>query len=115
MRVRSKIAGVWGTYGATCVLTTPAAKQFATSTVSFKDEAQFRVFPNPTEGAVRVHLAGFDGATSLQLMDVTGRVLQQWNNCAMGTQQLRLNLPAGAYYLVAQSADAVQTSRVVVQ
>ena len=69
---------------------------------------QVKLFPNPTEGYVRVEVRGAGDAAflPLRIMDGSGRVvrygrLATYGQCAQGVVSL-YGLPAGAYYLQLQ-------------
>ena len=77
-----------------------------------------QVYPNPTSGSFRLHLASTSARTAtIVLRDVTGRVVLTQAQPLTGTD-LHIDataLKAGLYMVQVTTPEAVQTSRVVVE
>jgi hypothetical protein len=85
-------------------------------------QASLRVLPNPTRGALRVALAGSlsDGPKTVAFYDVAGRLLREitlgvgaatvdWD----GKDSRGNDLASGIYFVVARTATASETAKVV--
>jgi len=74
--------------------------------------ANLHVYPNPTDGIVRVD--GLQGTVAVEVLDATGRVISRSGNS--GNASLTLDLsgqPAGFYLLRLSGAEGVAVRRVV--
>jgi hypothetical protein len=82
------------------------------------DAAAWTVFPNPTEGAITVVNGGTTGNATLELFDVTGRVVYtEKASLAVGAQRTLQPgmLTSGTYTLRVTTATSRSTQRVVVR
>jgi len=76
----------------------------------------FSVYPNPTNDFVTIHALGNASATTLQLVDMTGRVLLTENNYGAADMTLSLTtIPAGMYYLKISSGATQQVEKLIIQ
>jgi DUF4097 and DUF4098 domain-containing protein YvlB len=76
----------------------------------------FSVYPNPTNDLVTIHALGNASATTLQLVDMTGRVLLTENNYGAADMTLSLTtIPAGMYYLKISSGATQQVEKLILQ
>lgn len=76
----------------------------------------FSVYPNPTNDFVTIHALGNASATTLQLVDMTGRVLLTENNYGAADMMLSLTtIPAGMYYLKISSGATQQVEKLILQ
>jgi hypothetical protein len=81
-----------------------------------KELFSINVFPNPASGNFQVVLKSAQSPTLLQLLDVTGKVIEQKTTTevntilTMGTSQLK----QGIYFLKAGNNQVTQTQRVVI-
>ncbi|MEZ4917624.1 MAG: Ig-like domain-containing protein [Saprospiraceae bacterium] len=77
------------------------------------DEDQLKVFPNPAQDVLNLHLNGQGKMESIQVFDITGRMLLEQN--AFGSQSDQINLGAlhdGMYLVRVRSLDgAVYTKK----
>lgn len=81
-------------------------------------ELNFRVYPNPNNGQFNVSFnSEVDGAASLQLFDLTGKVVFELNyNAVAGENTIPVELnsfSAGVYMLKFRQGDATQSTKVV--
>lgn len=81
--------------------------------------ANMTVFPNPTDDAATVHFnLSVESDCSIQLTDITGRLLQQFNlNAAQdGTVQLSTaNLSTGVYFVTLKATGKTLSKKLVVK
>lgn len=78
---------------------------------------EFKVFPNPSHGAIQISIAteGFDPQASLSLHDMTGRQIMV-QEATIGTQMMGLqHLPAGIYLLELRNGNTFATRKVIKQ
>lgn len=76
----------------------------------------FSVYPNPTNDLVTIHALGNASATTLQLVDMTGRVLLTESNDGAADMTLSLTtIPAGMYYLKISSGATQQVEKLILQ
>jgi|GEM_PF-2632285 len=76
------------------------------------------LFPNPSSGEVNIMLQNGKGAeVAIQIIDVTGRLVQYENIVMNGTQSRSYNLKAGSYIVRVVAADGSlnQTTKLIVQ
>jgi subtilisin family serine protease len=75
---------------------------------------EFSIFPNPTSNII--NLVGLEGATALTLLDVTGKVVYNTANITSTGMTIDLsNASNGLYFLQVQSADGIESYKVVKQ
>ncbi|MBK7945840.1 MAG: VCBS repeat-containing protein [Flavobacteriales bacterium] len=75
-----------------------------------------RVFPNPAKDALTVRAEGGSGITSVELLDVTGRIARSVPATTTGLVQVGLSgIAPGEYLVRVNSADGRSIHRVVVQ
>lgn len=124
VRVRTKVAGVWGTYGPSCQLTTPAssskyaAESATVYTLPAHDALVVQLQPNPSNGAVALMIAGMEEQGTVTVHDLSGRMLHQ--QTVGGTQAtVRLNtradLASGMYLVSVASGSKLQQLRMVIR
>jgi len=76
----------------------------------------FSVYPNPTKDFVTIHALGNASATTLQLVDMTGRILLTESNDGAADMTLSLTtIPAGMYYLKISSGATQQVEKLILQ
>lgn len=76
----------------------------------------FSVYPNPTNDFVTIHALGNASATTLQLVDMTGRILLTESNNGAADMTLSLTtIPAGMYYLKISSGATQQVEKLILQ
>jgi len=76
----------------------------------------FNVYPNPTNDFVTIHALGNASATTLQLVDMTGRILLTESNYGAADMTLPLTtIPAGMYYLKISSGATQQVEKLILQ
>lgn len=126
VRVRTKIGGVWGTYGPPCDLTTPATaaklQAAAAEPYSSTTEPGFRLFPNPASERITVLLpvphdhqspAGY----SVTLRNALGAIVRTYPRTREGDVQMQLDvmdLPIGVYTLCLHNDAMRMCERVVI-
>jgi Secretion system C-terminal sorting domain len=70
-----------------------------------------QLFPNPSTGVVTVSLAGNTQVQSVQVLDVTGRIVYIATNLTLDLS----HLPLGIYTVVAETDRGTQASKLVLQ
>jgi hypothetical protein len=83
--------------------------------VSVNEEvtSQLNVYPNPTDGMVRVEL-GLEEVISLSLCTTDGRFVQNFSTGGSSSISLDMSdLPQGVYVLKAKGVNEVRTTRVI--
>jgi len=74
---------------------------------------QLNVYPNPTDGVVRVEL-GLEEIISLSLFTTDGKFVQNFSTAQGSSITLDMSgLPLGVYVLIAKGANEVRTTRVI--
>ena len=113
MRVRAKLAGVWGSYGNTCTVTTPASK--TAGELDFGVAAlEATVLPNPSNGRFTVALSeATDG--ELSVVSLTGEVIAQQRINGNRAELALEHCAPGIYLLTVVSENALFTERLVIQ
>lgn len=125
VRVRAKVAGVWGSYGNTCTLTTPVdpGKNAEWGTLSEQRETQLMVWPNPSNGAINVGLTGLeagDNDITIRVFDMVGRQVfsaKRLSSESAMIDQLNTNgnFSKGMYILRVSVNGTDYTERIVVE
>jgi len=85
-----------------------------------EDLSDLQAYPNPTNGLLNIVFnSDVEGAYSLRLMDVTGRIiLNEDHTSVIGENQYQMNLSEvakGIYMILFQQGDAVLQTKIVVQ
>jgi len=66
-----------------------------------------RIYPNPTDGLLRVDMTAAEGVDALLILDLSGRVLQTARTNGMSILEMDVqDLPAGSYLIEFRSEDA---------
>jgi hypothetical protein len=85
-------------YGRIDALAAVTEAMMTTNTEAVLDEAMIDVFPNPVDDLLNIRMNQFGEATSLQILDASGRLVLQENlNDALNTIDLS-KLSAGVYF-----------------
>lgn len=115
--VRAKVAGVWGSFGPDCAISTPALKAGAEEWQTPDNAAQaLHVFPNPNSGRFTVLMDGVTENVTVLVTDVTGRVVALRKNQQPGMATLDLQgLSGGMYLLQVHGANTLLTERVMIE
>lgn len=99
------------------VFTSVSFENVTTGTTQIGDENLLSVFPNPTQGQLRVALLSNDPIASYQLSDLTGRILHRAHP-QNAVQQIELDLgafPTGLYVLHVHAGKRVYARKVLLQ
>jgi Secretion system C-terminal sorting domain len=96
----------------------PAKENMPVLTVKTKD---VKIYPNPTNGQFSVQLQGISGEkVNIQIINSNGRMVEQKTigvTAKAGTMLVPFNLnnqPAGIYLVKVESADGIQTGKIVI-
>ena len=86
-----------------------------TASISWEENSQLVVLPNPANEAATLHLPFSDNRESrVRLMDVLGNFISEWN-CSAAQLQMDLHtVAAGSYRLVVDHADKHYTQALVI-
>jgi hypothetical protein len=85
-------------------------------TISFNREdasERFTVYPNPTDGAFRI--TGTDSINSIIVMNMQGNEVDRIDPAGVRQVDLRLDVPAGMYYIILQSASGSFMEKLIIQ
>jgi len=79
-------------------------------------ELGINIYPNPTTGIINLNLTGFENLSglNLQVTDVTGKTIQQFNNSAIKQIDIT-NQPNGIYFIKLQNDEVVKTVKIIKQ
>jgi hypothetical protein len=75
----------------------------------------FQLFPNPTQGQLSIDFGQTYEELNLQLSDVSGRLLNQWQIHDQQATQLQLNQPAGTYLLRIEANEHHAAIRIIIE
>lgn len=84
-----------------------------TLSVNSEKEVTFDLYPNPTNDFVNIN--GLKGAESINLFDISGKLLQ---NFTVDNQEVRIDMTefaSGVYFLNIKTKDQVQTTKKIVK
>jgi hypothetical protein len=124
--VAIQLNGVWGPYGKTCTIITPAiiegrilfTKSAGSMDSSLTGEFKAVAYPNPFANSFAINLRSNSTSTvSLAIYDMTGRLLETREIKADGlaNQSIGDRYPSGIYNVVVNQGEQTQTIRVVKQ
>jgi hypothetical protein len=80
-------------------------------------EIHIGITPNPARNFVNVYVENNDGPSTIQLTDLSGRVVKQFA-IAGGSQNISINIagnPAGVYFVKLITAKTVKTEKLVIE
>ncbi len=80
---------------------------------SLNSDLSFQVYPNPTQGTVRIDLGSENKLVRVELRDVNSRLLKQVEVRNTGSLDLTIMEPAGVYFLHVFSGDSMQTIKLI--
>ncbi|WP_396597425.1 T9SS-dependent M36 family metallopeptidase [Dokdonia sp. R86516] len=76
----------------------------------------FSVFPNPSNGDINIAINKPQGAGTVKVVDINGRVVYTKKTVLEGTVKLQLdNLASGIYLLQVQSDSATETVKIIIE
>ena len=78
-----------------------------------ENSRDFSIYPNPTNGEITVNLEKILGNKIIQLVDLSGKVIQEEKTNATELQ-IRLNAKAGCYFLLITNDNNLSVSRKVI-
>jgi hypothetical protein len=124
--VAIQLNGVWGPYGKTCTIITPAiiegrilfTKSAGSMDSSFTGEFKAVAYPNPFANSFAINLRSNSTApVSIAIYDMAGRLLEarEFKFDRLTTQQLGDRYPAGVYSVIVTQEKETQTIRVIKQ
>ena len=70
------------------------------------------IFPNPAHDLVTVQ--GVE-MREIQLIDISGRILQEWHNIDRFSNEIAISYPAGIYFLQITGDNWQETKKLVVE
>ena len=77
------------------------------------DSKSFDVYPNPTEGMLNINLAGYGNNTNVKILDINGRVIENFN---MEENHKALNIErynTGIYLIVIEGDNKIDSKRFI--
>ena len=126
VNVAIQLNGVWGPYGKTCTIITPAiiegrilfTKSDGSMDSSITGEFKAVAYPNPFANNFAINLRSNETSiVSLAIYDMTGRLLETREIKAeeLSNQSIGDRYPSGIYNVVVNQGEQTQTIRVVKQ
>lgn len=77
--------------------------------------ASMQISPNPSNGLININLDGNLKAANVEILDITGKVVQT-SNVTLGMNQLQLNLGTGAYFCRLRDGEAIiKTQKLIIE
>jgi len=111
VRVRAKVAGVWGNYGTICTVTITNTKLLFVEKVISIDAL---AYPNPFSSTSTLLLEGnSDKAYTLQICDITGKTISVKQIYCNEEYQVGENLNTGIYFLIITGENYKETLKLV--
>jgi len=77
------------------------------------DEYSLRAYPNPFNGRLHVNFSGRNGARTIKVFDMAGRMVRSFANSGVESSVEFTGLSAGSYFLRAETAFGVEAVRIV--
>ena len=112
IRVAAFVGGVWGNYGTSCTVTTPAAPGARLKAKSFKVSA----YPNPFDTAFNLSLESPSKEdVTIAIYDMMGKLVEthQVNPTELANLQIGTNFAAGIYNVMVSQANEMQAIRLI--
>jgi hypothetical protein len=112
IRVAAFVGGVWGDYGASCTVTTPAAPGARLKAKSFEVSA----YPNPFDTAFNLSLETPNKEdVTIAVYDMMGKLVEthQVNPMEIENLQIGNNFAAGIYNVIVSQANEMQAIRLI--
>jgi hypothetical protein len=118
IRVKAKISGVYGNYGASCNVSTPSpsSRQIAQQQIDVTDEIKISAYPNPSNGFFKLHVDGASNETvSVSIFDMMGRQIENKTINASDLENIALgqNYVTGIYNVIVSQGAITKTVRLV--
>lgn len=80
------------------------------------DEGTFNIFPNPSNGEINISVAASQGEGTVRIIDINGRIVFTQDTLLQGTVRLQAEgLATGIYLLQVESANATQTTKIIIE
>lgn len=77
---------------------------------------EFKLYPNPSAGQVRVSLGADESILEVSVLDVTGRTVANMNGNENSEMSLDLSeLPSGAYFIAVEGRDGRYVKRLILE
>lgn len=126
VRVRARVGGVWGSFGMSCTVTTPSSpvlrlalleEELAGGKITFAED--WKIFPNPANGAFFLQYQGFEVApnVALEVYDLSGRLVSKrsFSAAELGSPiSVTTELSSGTYLVVVKGQKLLYQQRLVV-
>jgi hypothetical protein len=122
IRVAAQVNGVYGNYGASCIVTTPAAPSEPNPTpelpiVRLKAKTfEVSAYPNPFESAFNLNLeTPSKEEVTIAVYDMMGKLVEthQVNPNEVANLQIGNNFAAGIYNVIVSQANEMQAIRLI--
>jgi hypothetical protein len=112
IRVAAFIGGIWGNYGTSCTVTTPAAPIARLKAKTFEVSA----YPNPFETAFNLNVeTPSKEKVTIAVYDMMGKLVEthQVNPIDVANLQIGNNFAAGIYNVIVSQANEMQAIRLI--
>ncbi len=97
-----------------CIDTSSCYSVFQVSTFNpFEDNIQ--IYPNPTKSSFWIDLGKSYSDVSIQIMDITGKVVSSENFNNFEKMEIGLNVPKGVYFVAIRSAQQRKVSKILIE
>jgi hypothetical protein len=96
------------------------ASQFLTNTLSNNEflDTNFAIAPNPNNGSFTIQFKDLTNTTSIEVFDITGRVVYEnnFNVASENYQTVNLQNPtSGVYFINVKSGSSIVTKKIIIE
>jgi hypothetical protein len=120
IRVAANVGGVYGNYGASCNIMTPAgsdsSRQMAEDQLGATSDFKLTAYPNPSNSAFNIQIANANNtAVSVLVFDMMGRQVENKviNATELENVSLGQNYSTGIYNVIVSQGNTTKTVRLV--
>jgi hypothetical protein len=120
IRVAAKVSGVYGNYGASCIVRTPSnsstSKVVEETPLTTDSKLEVKVYPNPFTTNFKLDFSSSsDTNVEVVVYDMIGRQLERLQvvSSEMNNLELGNNYPSGVYNVIVKQGEEVKTLRVI--
>jgi len=97
----------------------PAMQKMVTDSLSIKEKASFKLFPNPVKNRAEIEVRGFEpGNVHLQILDMNGKIVRDDQRLLTSSDEnivLMFSLQPGIYFIAVKQNNTSLKKKMVVQ
>ena len=94
----------------------PGPNCTALANENFNREDDFQVYPNPTNGDLNIRINNFAGKTTIQVVDINGRIVDEYRNIDFNVEKtINVNKLQSGMYLIKVSGDALNFTKKIIK